>query len=142
VSEVERDGFLISTDPRRLDLDTVERFLRESYWAPARPRAAIEESVRNSLCFGLYDLAENRQIGLMRVVTDRATFAWLCDVTIDEAYRGRGLGKWMLSEVLGAPETCNVSRWILATRDAHDLYARYGFTSMLHPERWMERSTR
>jgi N-acetylglutamate synthase-like GNAT family acetyltransferase len=135
----ERDGFLISTDPRRLDLDAIERLLRGSYWAAGRSRESIEHSVQHSRCFGLYDTRANRQIGLARVVTDFATFAWLCDVIVEEQYRGKGLGTWMLESVLSDPRLRDVTRWILATLDAHALYERLGFTPMARPDRWMER---
>jgi len=137
--EVERDGFLISTDRARIDFDAVERLLRGSHWASERSRAAIEHSVENSRCFGLYDAATGRQIGLSRVVTDYATFAWLCDVIVDDAYRGKGLGAWIVEILLVDPALRDVRRWILATLDAHGLYERYGFTAMARPERWMER---
>ncbi len=139
MSELERRGFLISTDPARLDLDAIERLLRSSYWAADRSRDAIERSVRNSLCLGLYDLRNGRQIGLTRAVTDYATFAWLCDVIVDQAYRGRGLGKWMMETIFSDPELASIGRWILATLDAEKLYQRYGFRSLARAERWMER---
>jgi GNAT superfamily N-acetyltransferase len=139
VTEIERDGFLISTDPARLNLDAIERLLRSSYWAADRPRDAIERSVRNSLCFGLYDLRNGNQIGFTRAVTDYATFAWLCDVIVDEAYRSRGLGKWMMETIFLDPALAGIGRWILATLDAEKLYGRYGFTSLARAERWMER---
>jgi GNAT superfamily N-acetyltransferase len=138
----QRDGFFISTDPARLDLDAIERLLRSAYWASERCRASTELAVKNSLCFGLYDAQSRRQIGLTRVVTDFSTFAWLCDVIIEEQHRGKGLGKWMMEVVLADPRVCHVSRWILATSDAHHLYERYGFTPMAHAGRWMERLRR
>lgn len=139
INEAEREGFLISTDRGRLNLDAIERLLRGSYWAADRSREAIERSVSNSLCFGLYDLRDGRQIGLTRAVTDYATFAWLCDVIVDEGYRGRGLGKWMMETIFSDPELGNISRWILATLDAEKLYQRYGFAALARAERWMER---
>jgi GNAT superfamily N-acetyltransferase len=138
----QRDEFLISTDPERLDLDAIERLLRSAYWASERSRAATELAVKNSLCFGLYDSQSGRQIGLTRVVTDYSTFAWLCDVIVEEEHRGKGLGKWMLEEVLADTRLRHVSRWMLATSDAHHLYERYGFTPMAHADRWMERVRR
>jgi len=138
----QRDDFIISTDPARLDLDAIERLLRGSYWASERSRASTELALKNSLCFGLYEVRGGRQIGLTRVVTDNATFAWLCDVIVEEKHRGKGLGKWMMEVVLADPRLCHVSRWILATSDAHRLYERYGFTRMAHAERWMERVRR
>ncbi len=135
----ERDGFVVSSDPARLEPEAVELLLRSSYWAATRPRDVTERSLRGSLCFGLYEPREGRLVGLARVVTDYVTFAWLCDVILDRAYRGRGLGTWMLETVLSAPDVRDVSRWILATRDAHEVYARHGFESLAHPDRWMER---
>ena len=136
----ERDGFEISSDPARLDLDAVERFLRASYWAANRTRAVIEDSVRRSRCFGVYEESRGRQVGFARVVTDFATFAWLCDVVVDEAYRGQGLGKWLMDCVLSDPHLAGIPRWILATSSAHRLYERSGFRLLAHPERWMERT--
>jgi GNAT superfamily N-acetyltransferase len=138
--EAARDGFEVSTDPNRLDLDTVERFLRASYWAPDRPRDLIERALRESLCFGLYEAGTARQIGLVRVVTDYATFAWLCDVFIEPQFRGRGLGAWMMEVTLAHPSLRGLARWLLATLDAHDLYERYGFTPLARPQGWMERT--
>jgi GNAT superfamily N-acetyltransferase len=138
----QRDDFIISTDPARLDVDAIERLLQSSYWASERSRASTELAVKNSLCFGLYELRSGRQIGLTRVVTDHATFAWLCDVIVEEEHRGKGLGKWMMEVVLADPRLRHVSRWILATSDAHHLYERYGFTRMAHADRWMERVRR
>ena len=136
---VEHDGFLISADPTRLDLDFIQQVLQNSYWAPSRSRESMERAVANSLCFGLYDARSHRQVGLARVVTDYETFAWLCDVVVDQPYRGRGLGKWLLDVVLSDPQLQPVRRWLLATLDAHGLYQRYGFAPMARPERWMER---
>jgi GNAT superfamily N-acetyltransferase len=139
IDDVERDGFLISADPSRLDFDAIERLLRSSYWASDRSRASIERSIRNSLCFGLYDARSGRQIGLTRVVTDYSTFAWLCDVIVEREYRGRGLGKWMMETVFSNPDLGEIARWMLATLDAKELYERYGFTPFARPDRWMER---
>jgi GNAT superfamily N-acetyltransferase len=138
-SEAVRDGFLISTDPERLDLDAIERLLRSAYWAPTRSRESIERGVQNSLCFGLYETQSGRQIGLTRVVTDFATFPWLCDVIVEEEHRGNGLGRWMMETVFSNPDVRDVSRWILATRDAFALYEPLGFVPLAHPGRWMER---
>lgn len=129
----------MSSDPARLQPEAVERLLQSTYWAATRPREITERSLRSSLCFGLYEPREGRLIGLARVVTDYVTFAWLCDVILEEAYRGHGLGTWMLETVLSAPSVRGVSRWILAKRDAHEVYARHGFTPLAHPDSWMER---
>ncbi|MGA2758736.1 MAG: GNAT family N-acetyltransferase [Candidatus Cybelea sp.] len=136
---IQRDGFFISTDPARLDLDAIERLLGSAYWASQRSRAATDVAVKNSLCFGLYEARSGRQIGMSRVVTDYSTFAWLCDVIIEEEHRGKGLGTWMIEAVLADPRVIHVGRWILATSDAHRLYERFGFTPMAHADRWMER---
>jgi GNAT superfamily N-acetyltransferase len=138
----QRDGFFISTDPACLDLDAIDGLLRSAYWSSERSRASTELAVKNSLCFGLYDARSGRQIGLTRIVTDYSTFAWLCDVIIEEEHRGNGLGKWMIEVVLTDPNVSRVSRWILATSDAHRLYERFGFTRMANADRWMERVRR
>ena len=123
---MEREGILISTEPERLDVDFICRSLNRTYWAATRRRDVIEESIRNSVCFGVYDQAAGKQIGFARVVTDKATFAWICDVFIDEGHRGRGLGKWLMSCVTAHPDVRN-SMSTLGTRDAHGLYEKYGF---------------
>lgn len=135
--EERRGSLVISTDPSRLDIDTICSFLARSYWAADRPRDVIEQSLRNSLVFGIYE--GERQVGLARVVTDFATFAWLCDVFVDEAYRGQGIGKWLMATILSHPQVGNVRRYMLVTRDAHALYRQFDFLDLNEPERWMER---
>ena len=137
--ESHRDGFLLSTDPSLVDVDAICDFLSRAYWAQNRPREVIELSLQNSLVFGIYD--GKRQVGLARIVTDYATFAWLCDVFIHEDFRGRGFGKWLMESIISHPKLHGLRRYILATRDAHGLYSQYGFTPMKNPERWMERFT-
>ncbi len=129
----------ISTDRSRLDIAYIHRYLSEEcYWSIGRSREIVEKSIANSLCFGVYD--GGRQIGFARVVTDSATFAWLCDVFIDAAYRGRGLGKQLVETVIGHPELQGMRNFILATRDAHELYRQYGgFEALAAPDRWMVR---
>lgn len=127
----------VSTDPDRLDVDLIYRWLaEESYWAQGMPRDVALRAIANSINFGVF--ADGRQVGFARVVTDRATFAWLADVFIDEAHRGRGCGKAVVAAVLSHPELQGLRRWMLATRDAHGLYAQYGFTPV-PPDRFMER---
>ncbi len=134
--EVRRENFTISTDSARLDLQAIAGFLGRSYWAKERPLQTIERSLANSLVFGVYD--GERQIGLARIVSDYATFAWLCDVFLDEDYRGRGLGKWLMQTVLSHPDLQGLRRLVLITRDAHGLYRQSGWDSLHNPEGWME----
>lgn len=134
------DGFLISTDKQRLDIDYIYHWLSErSYWAQGRSRETVEASITNSLCFGLYQ--GDKQVGFARVVTDLVTFGWLCDVFIDESRRGHALGKWLVQTVVSHPDLARIRRLLLATRDAHELYRRYGgFETLGTPERWMAKT--
>ncbi len=136
IKEWIRGHYRVSTDPRRLDLDAIHGFLSRSYWAEGIPREVVERSIHNSLCFGVYD--DDRQVGFARVVTDRATYAYLADVFVLESHRGRGLSKWLLECLLAHPELAGLRRWQLATRDAHGLYAQYGFQSPADPGTLME----
>jgi GNAT superfamily N-acetyltransferase len=131
--------FLITTDPARVDLDVVHGFLSTAYWCQGIPRERVARSVAASLNFSLYH--QDRQVGFARVVTDRATFAWVADVFVLESWRGRGLSKWLMRTVVGHPELQGLRRWVLATRDAHALYTQVGFTPLAAPQRFMERWT-
>ena len=135
----EQDGFSISTDKERLDLAVIHRWLSEvSYWAKGRPFEAVARSVEHSLCFGVY-AADGAQAGFARVVTDHTAFAWVCDLFILETYQGQGLGKWLVHVITSYPDLQGCSRVLLATRDAHELYKRYGgFVPLKAPEKWME----
>jgi N-acetylglutamate synthase-like GNAT family acetyltransferase len=138
--ECTRDGFTISTDKARLDVPAIHDFLaNSSYWARNVPLSTVQKSIENSLCFGIYDDG-NRQVGFARVITDYAVFAYLADVFILEDYRGRGLAKWLMACIVSTPELQNLRRWMLATKDAHGLYAQYGFNPLSKPERFMEAS--
>jgi GNAT superfamily N-acetyltransferase len=120
-----------------LDLDVIHDYLaQESYWARGIPRPTLEKSVRNSLCFGLFE--GNRQVGLARVISDYATFSYLGDVFVLPEYRGRGLAKWLMQCVVAHPELQNLRRWILVTKDGHGLYRKSGFTQLAQHERFME----
>jgi len=121
-------GYEISTDPARLDIAAMHAYLTRSYWSPGIPYATVQRAARNSLCFGLYEMAGGSQVGLTRVVTDHATFAYLCDVYVLEAHRGRGLGKYLLNTVMAHPALTGARRAMLGTRDAHALYRQFGFT--------------
>lgn len=121
------DGYEISTDPARLDCRAIHAYLTRSYWSPGIPLEIVDRAARNSLCFGVYENATGAQVGFTRVVTDHATFAYLCDVYVLEEHRGRGLSKWMMREVMAHPALAGARRVMLATRDAHGLYAMSGF---------------
>ena len=137
--EWRRGDYVISTDPSMLDMDVVHEFLQRSYWAAERPLETIKRSVEGSLNFGLYGAKDRRQVGFARVVTDFATFAWLCDVFIDETHRGQGLGVWLIETVVGHPELNCLRLWVLGTRDAHGLYEKTGFTPLGMPDKWMQK---
>lgn len=135
-TEVHRGAYAISDDPARLDLTAIHAFLTRSYWASGVPRALVERAVANSLCFGLYH--EPDQVGFARVVTDRATFAYLADVYVLETHRGQGLSKWLVQTLREHEELQGLRRFLLATRDAHGLYAKFGFKPLTSPDRLME----
>jgi GNAT superfamily N-acetyltransferase len=132
-----KEPFCVTCDPARLDLGVIAEFLADSYWAKGIPLTTVEKSLKGSLCFVLLD--GERQIGFARVISDCATIAYLGDVFILPEYRGRGLSKWLLACVMEHPELQGLRRWILATRDAHELYKQYGFTELKKPEVFMER---
>ena len=134
--EVLKGQFIISTDPKRLDLDAICDFLTRADWASGRPRERTERAFANSLVFGLYD--GEKQIGLARVVSDYAVFAYLCDVFIHEEYRAHGLGKWLIETVMNHPDLQGLRRWTLATSDAHGLYRQFGWDDLQNPDKWME----
>jgi GNAT superfamily N-acetyltransferase len=128
--------YSISTDTSRFDVAAIHAFLSQSYWSPGVPRSVVETSIAHSLCFGLFQGAS--QVGFARVVTDRATFAYLADVYVLEQHRRRGLAKWLVQTVLQHPDLQGLRRFLLATRDAHTLYERFGFRPLSNPGRMME----
>lgn len=132
----QRGDYRISTDPQQLDLAAVHAYLAQSYWSPGIARERVERAAANSLCFGLFHGAQ--QVGFARVVTDKTTFAYLADVYILEAHRGQGLSKWLMQTILAHPDLQGLRRFMLATRDAHSLYAQFGFTALANPGRLME----
>lgn len=136
-----RGDYLITTDPALLDVDAIQGYLSRSYWADMRPREITELSLRHSLNFGLYHMGEQgpTQIGLARIITDYAVYAYLCDVYVLEEHRGHGLGKWLIETMINDPHLQHVVRIALATRDAHGLYAQFGFEPISKPENRMER---
>lgn len=137
VSEYRRGEFVVSSDPARLDVELIHRFLTASYWAEGIPKDLVVRSIENSLCFGVF--AGTQQVGFARVITDFSTFAYLADVFIVESLRGLGLAKFLMECILKHPELQGLRRWSLATLDAHELYAKFGFTPLRRPERFMER---
>ncbi|MEU7588750.1 GNAT family N-acetyltransferase [Micromonospora sp. NPDC049230] len=133
------DGHLLSTDPARLDLALVHLWLStDAYWALGRDRETTARAFAGSLSFGVYRPEDDRQVAVARVVTDGATFAWLCDVYVDRAARGHGLGGWMVGAIRDHLDQLGVRRILLTTLDAHQVYARVGFTPLDVPERWMQ----
>jgi N-acetylglutamate synthase-like GNAT family acetyltransferase len=140
IHEVQKNNFLVSTDKTKLDIDVIHHYLcNESYWAKNIPKQTVQQSIEGSVCFGLYD--ENKQVGFARVITDHATFGYLADVFIIETYRGKGLAKWMMEVIMNDPNLQGFRRWMLATRDAHGLYAQFGFQPLDKPERIMRYSS-
>jgi len=129
-------SYEITNDVARLDVSAIHAFLSRSYWSPGVPKVIVERAIANSLCFGVLRGAE--QVGFGRVVTDRATFAYLADVYILEEHRGKGLSRRLMEAVFAHPDLQGLRRMLLATKDAHTLYARYGFKSLAAPERMME----
>ena len=129
--------FTVTCDPAKLDRAVIAEFLASSYWAKGVPPATVEKSLSNSLCFALLD--GDKQVGFARVISDYTTIAYLADVFVLPAYRGRGLSKWLMECIIGHPELQGLRRWMLATRDAHGLYEKFGFTPLKRPEVFMER---
>ncbi len=133
-----KGDFEISTDPGRVDRDLTHQFLtNESYWAAGVPRDVFDRSIAGSMVFGIY--RGEQQVGFARVVSDRATFAWIGDVFVLDDFRGQGLSKWLMETIVTHPELQGLRRWMLATRDAHGLYKQYGFTELPEPTRFMTR---
>jgi GNAT superfamily N-acetyltransferase len=135
--EFKRDEYLISTDPSRFDLPWIHGYLiNDAYWSRGISFQVFRKSVENALCFGVFH--QEVQVGFGRVISDYATFAYLADIFIDEHYRRRGLGKWLVECMLNFPELQGLRRWILVTKDAHGLYEQFGFVSLKRPESMME----
>lgn len=132
-----RGEYTLSADPARVDAVAVHAYLTRSYWAEGISLDLVKRCVAGSLCVGVYHTTAG-QVGFARVVTDRASFAYLCDVYVLEAHRGHGLGKWMMEAVMAHPDLHGLRRFVLVTKDAHDLYRPFGFTAPAFPERYME----
>ena len=131
-----KKGFKISTDKHLIDFNMVYHYLHdESYWSKGITIEKVRISIENSMCFGVYK--NDKQVGFARIISDKATFAYLCDVFILEDYRGLGLSKWLMQTILAHPELQGLRRWLLATADAHGLYSQFGFTQINNPEGWL-----
>ena len=131
------DDIVITTDTSRFDLDVIHGYLTRSYWARGISRDVVARSMEGSLCFAAFE--GERQVGFARVVTDHATFAYVCDVFVLESHQRRGVGKRLMAAIVAHPELQGLRRWTLFTRDAHGLYRQYGFREPRYPERLMER---
>ena len=136
IIEVTRGEYLVSTDKARIDVAAVHAFLATAYWSPGIPEETVRRAIHGSLCFGIYHGAE--QVGFARVITDQATYAYLSDVYVLDAHRGRGLAKWLMEVIMSHPELQGLRRFSLSTRDAHALYAQFGFEVVGNPDRQME----
>ncbi len=135
--EEKKDGFLISTDKSKLDVDVIFDYLsNRSYWAKGVPLEKVKQAIENSICYGVYE--GKSLIGFARVVTDKATIAYIADVFILETHRGKGLSKWLMECILKHPELQGFRRWLLLTKDAHGLYNQFGFNAPEEPETYME----
>jgi N-acetylglutamate synthase-like GNAT family acetyltransferase len=133
---IKRD-FLISTDKTLLDVEVIYNYLNDdSYWAQGIPLEKLKKAIANSMCFGVYN--NSKLVGFARVVTDNATFAYICDVFILPIYRKKGLSKWLMQTIVNHPELQGLRRWSLATTDAQKLYSQFGFSQISKPENWME----
>ena len=131
------DGYVVSSDPARLDLSAIHAYLTRSYWSEGIPAETVARAAAGSLCFGLY-AADGAQVGYARFITDQATYAYLCDVYVLEEHRGRGLASWMIQEAMKHPDLTGLRRLVLVTRDAHELYRKLGFRALARPEGYME----
>ena len=130
-----KDKFCISTEKEKMDIDIIHSFLTRSYWAEGISKEIIRRSIEGALCFGVFE--NDKQVGFARMITDKATFAYLADVFIIEEYRGLGLSKWLMEVIMSHPDLQGLRRIMLATRDAHELYKKFGFTQLNNVDRWM-----
>jgi N-acetylglutamate synthase-like GNAT family acetyltransferase len=130
-------GYEITTDKSLIDFEVVYNYLNDdSYWAQGIPKEKLKKAIENSICFSV--LKEKEQVGFARVISDQATFAYICDVFILPKARGNGLSKWLMQTIMNHPDLQGLRRWSLATFDAHGLYKQFGFKEISRPDRWME----
>jgi GNAT superfamily N-acetyltransferase len=139
MEDLERDGYVLTADPKRVDFTRVHRWLAdESYWAAGRSYDLVARSIDGSLPYSVFTADGSEQVAFARAVTDGATFAWICDVFVDQEHRGRGLGKWVVDTIVADLSDRGILRFLLATRDAHDVYRRSGFENLVGAHRFME----
>ena len=131
-----KDDYSITTNKEKIDVDYTQQFLTQTYWAEGIPRSTVEKSIQGSICFAVFHGPQ--QVGFARVITDEATFAYLADVFIDPAYRGKGLSQWLMEVIMDYPGLQGLRRFLLATRDAHGLYAKFGFEPIPSTTPWMQ----
>ena len=134
-----KDGFTITTEREKMDIEFIHSFLNRTYWAEGISKETIRRSIEGSLCFGVFE--NDKQVGFARMITDKATFAYMADVFIDENYRGRGLSKWLMQTIMSAPDLQELRSWLLGTLDAHGLYTQFGFKALENPGRFMRCSS-
>jgi N-acetylglutamate synthase-like GNAT family acetyltransferase len=130
-------GYRISTDQSKFDFDAIHAYLTQSYWSPGIPKETLKRAITNSLSFAVFS-EQNRHVGFARLITDKATFAYLADVYILEAHRGKGLSKWLMQNIIEHPDLQHLRRMVLATKDAHSLYQQFGFKPLANPQTFME----
>ena len=130
-------GYTISTCSKKLNFNVIHGFISKSYWASGIPKDTLHKAISNSLCFGIYD-AYDKQVAFARIISDKATFAYLADVFVLDTHRGKGLSKWLIKTIISHPDLQGLRRTVLATKDAHGLYEKYGFTAIENPEIFME----
>ncbi len=133
--QIQKGDYLISTDKRKLNIPVVHNFLKDAYWSKNKPRGLVKKSIKGSICFGVYH--HKQQVGFARVITDSATFGYLADVFIIPEYQGKGLGVWLIQSIMECPDFQGFRSWALATKDAHGLYAKFGFKPLANPEKRM-----
>lgn len=131
-------GYRVSSSREEMDFDVIHSYISNTYWAEGIPKETFKKALDNSLCFGVFS-SEGKQVGFARMITDQATFAYLADVFVDEAHRGKGLSKWLMQEVHDHPSLQGLRRILLATRDAHSLYQQFGYTSLSSPATFMQK---
>ena len=137
VYEIVKEDYTISTDKRKLNIATIHGYLKDAYWSKNKPFYLVKKSIKGSICFGVYH--HKRQVGFARVITDLTTFGYLADVFIIPEYQGNGLGKFLIKTIIECPDFQGFRSWSLATKDAHGLYAKFGFKEMDNPKIWMRK---